>query len=63
MNWRATTALELCLSMRRFAQSAGGVAGVSGVVKDPSGSAVPNAVVISTGTQGNVRAVHKGPKL
>jgi len=58
MNWKATTAIALCLSMRLFAQSAGGVAGISGVVKDPSGSAVPNAkVVISSAAQGTVRTV------
>ncbi|MGP8245136.1 MAG: TonB-dependent receptor domain-containing protein [Bryobacteraceae bacterium] len=58
MNWKATTAIALCFSACAFAQSAGGVAGISGVVKDPSGSAVPNAkVVISSGAQGNVRTV------
>jgi hypothetical protein len=63
MNWKATTAFVFCSSTRVFAQSAGGVAGISGVVKDPSGSAVPNAkVVISSGTQGNVRTVPRGPQ-
>jgi outer membrane receptor protein involved in Fe transport len=41
-----------------WAQSAGGVAGIAGVVKDPSGAAVPNAkVVISTASQGDLRTV------
>jgi hypothetical protein len=31
-----------------FAQSAGGLAGISGVVRDPSGSAVPNAKIAIT---------------
>ena len=45
--------LALCLSSPGFAQSSGGVAGISGVVRDASGSAVPNArVVISTKGQG-----------
>jgi outer membrane receptor protein involved in Fe transport len=41
-----------------WAQSAAGVAGISGVVHDASGAAVPNAkVVISSTAQGQVRAV------
>jgi hypothetical protein len=41
-----------------FAQSAGGVAGLSGEVKDPSGSVVPNAkVVISSESRGVVRTL------
>jgi hypothetical protein len=41
-----------------FAQSAGGVAGLSGEVKDPSGSSVPNAkVVISSASRGVVRTL------
>ena len=40
------------------AQSAGGVAGISGVVRDPSGATVPNAkVVISSKGQGTLRAM------
>jgi hypothetical protein len=58
MNWKTAAAIVLCFSTRVFAQSAGGVAGISGAVKDPSGSAVPNAkVVISSKTQGTVRTV------
>jgi hypothetical protein len=58
MNWKATTALGLFLSACALAQSVGGSAGISGVVKDPSGSAVPNAkVVISSTTQGTLRTI------
>src|ERR1039457_6939175 len=40
-----------------FAQ-AGGVAGISGVVRDPSGAVVPNAkVVISSAGQGTLRTL------
>ena len=57
MNWKATTVLALFTSACAFAQ-AGGVAGISGVVKDPSGSAVPNAKVeISTASRGAIRTV------
>ncbi|MFY9728270.1 MAG: TonB-dependent receptor [Bryobacteraceae bacterium] len=50
--------LALCLSSPGFAQSSGGVAGISGVVRDASGSAVPNArVVISTKGQGIARSL------
>ena len=58
MNWKATTVLALFLSACAYAQSAGGVAGISGVVKDPSGSAIPNAkVVISSASQGTLRTI------
>jgi outer membrane receptor protein involved in Fe transport len=58
MNWKATTGLFLFASACAFAQSAGGVAGISGTVKDPSGSAVPNAkVTISSASQGILRAI------
>ena len=41
-----------------FGQSSGGVAGISGIVKDPSGSAVPKAkVVISSDSRGEVRSL------
>jgi len=39
-----------------FAQAAGGLAGISGVVRDPSGSVVPNAKVeISSESRGTLR--------
>jgi Carboxypeptidase regulatory-like domain/TonB dependent receptor len=58
MNWTATALLTLALSTCAFAQSTGGVAGISGVVKDPSGAAVPNAkVVISSASQGTLRSI------
>jgi hypothetical protein len=51
-------ALFLCLPISVFAQSAGGVAGISGVVRDPSGSVVANAkVVISNAAQGEARSI------
>jgi hypothetical protein len=41
-----------------FGQAAGGVAGISGTVRDPSGAVVPNAkVVISSATQGQIRSL------
>src|SRR5438309_1641327 len=44
------------LSASVFAQSAGGLAGISGVVRDPSGSLVPNAkIAISNNTNGTTR--------
>ncbi len=50
--------LLLCLPASVFAQSAGGVAGLSGTVYDSSGAVVPNAkVVISSASQGQVRAI------
>jgi outer membrane receptor protein involved in Fe transport len=58
MNWKSITTLLLFLPASVFAQAAGGVAGISGTVHDPSGSAVPNAkVVISSASQGQVRSV------
>jgi hypothetical protein len=50
--------LLLFLSAAAFAQSAGGVAGITGVVRDPSGAVIPGAkVVISSGSQGTVRTL------
>ena len=58
MNFKAITLMVLGLSACAFAQSAGGVAGIAGEVKDPSGSAVPNAkVVISSASRGEVRSI------
>ncbi len=57
MNWKLFTPLVLCLSASALAQS-GGVAGIGGTVKDPSGSVVPNAkVIISRTAQGQVRSL------
>ncbi len=48
----------LFLSVPAFAQVAAGVAGISGVVRDPSGASVPNAkVVISRESQGTLRTL------
>ena len=58
MNWKSITALLLFLPASVFAQAAGGVAGISGTVRDASGAAVPNAkVVISSASQGQIRSV------
>src|SRR5215472_9126034 len=41
-----------------LAQNAGGVAGIAGVVRDPSESAIPNAkVVVSSASQGTIRTL------
>ncbi len=51
-------ALLLVFSASCFAQSAGGVAGISGVVRDSSGSSVPKAkVVISSASRGVERTL------
>jgi len=51
-------AFSLWLPSAGFAQSSGGVAGISGVVRDPSGAAVPKAkVVISSKSQGEIRSL------
>jgi hypothetical protein len=58
MSFKSLAALLLCVSSAVFAQSAGGVAGISGVVRDASGSSVPSAkVTISSEGQGNVRSL------
>ncbi len=58
MNWKSIAALLLFASTPLLAQSAGGVAGISGVVRDASGAVVPNAkVVISSAGQGEVRSL------
>ncbi len=50
--------LLLFLSAPMFAQNAGGVAGISGVVRDPSNATVPSAqVVISSVGQGTIRTL------
>jgi len=58
MNLKPLAALLLFACVPAFAQSAGGVAGLSGEVKDPSGSVVPSAkVVISTESRGVLRTL------
>src|SRR5579871_1612504 len=48
----------LLLAVPAFGQSAAGLAGISGVVSDPSGAAVPKAkVVISRQDQGDLRSL------
>jgi len=50
--------LWLFLSVPAFAQSAAGVAGITGVVRDPSSAPVPNAkVVVSREDQGPLRTL------
>src|ERR1700733_2001435 len=50
--------LLFCLPASVLAQSAGGVAGISGVVHDSSGAVLQNAmVVISSASQGQVRSL------
>jgi len=56
MQWKLVAPLVLFMCAPAFGQS--GNAGISGVVKDPSGSVVPNAkVVISSTSQGEVRSI------
>ncbi|HTX38683.1 MAG TPA: TonB-dependent receptor [Bryobacteraceae bacterium] len=58
MNLKSLAALFVLACAPVFGQSAGGVAGISGVVRDASGSSVPNAkVVISSTGQGEVRSL------
>jgi Carboxypeptidase regulatory-like domain len=50
--------LLLCLPASVLAQSAAGVAGISGTVHDSSGAVLQNAmVVISSASQGQVRSL------
>jgi outer membrane receptor protein involved in Fe transport len=58
MNFKFVTALLLLSAPTLFGQAAGGVAGISGTVRDASGSAVPNAkVAISSASQGEIRSI------
>jgi len=58
MNSKPLAALLLFAWVPLYAQSAGGVAGIAGVVRDASGAVVPNAkVVISSAGQGEVRSL------
>ena len=57
MNVKCFSAAMVLAAASLYAQSAG-VAGISGVVKDPSGAVVPNAkVVISRESQGTIRTL------
>jgi outer membrane receptor protein involved in Fe transport len=57
MQWKLVAPLVAFLCAPAFAQS-GGVATISGIVHDPSGSVIPNAkVVISSAAQGQVRSI------
>src|SRR5450755_3236408 len=50
--------LLVVLAASALAQSAGGLAGIGGVVRDPSGSLVPNAtVVVSNESNGTARTL------
>src|SRR5579883_1974667 len=50
--------LFVCVATSAFAQTAAGVAAISGTVRDATGSAVPNAkVVISNASQGQIRSI------
>lgn len=58
MNLKPVAALLLFACVLVFAQSAGGVAGISGVVRDASGAVVRNRkVVISSAGQGVARSL------
>jgi outer membrane receptor protein involved in Fe transport len=58
MNWKSIATLLLMVYAPVFAQSGGGAASISGVVRDPSGALVPSAkVVIASAAQGVVRTV------
>src|SRR4029077_10495955 len=55
---RLIASLLVFVSAPAFAQSAAGLAGISGVVRDSSGAVVPNAkVVIASDSQGTIRTV------
>src|ERR1700693_1460710 len=56
MRFCLAVSILLLSSTLAFAQAAGGVAGISGIVRDSSGAVVPNAkVVVSNDAQGLVR--------
>ncbi|HVY94022.1 MAG TPA: carboxypeptidase regulatory-like domain-containing protein, partial [Bryobacteraceae bacterium] len=58
MNLKSLVTIYLLASASLFAQSAAGVAGISGTLRDPSGARVPNGkVVITSASQGEVRTV------
>jgi hypothetical protein len=58
MQLKVALTLLVCISSA-FGQASAGLAGISGVVRDPSGAVVPGArVVISSDTQGALRTVN-----
>jgi len=58
MNLRSLVTVYLLASASLFGQSAAGVAGISGTLRDPSGAPVPNGkIVITSSAQGEVRSV------
>ncbi len=58
MNLKSILSIYLLASASLFAQSAAGVAGISGTLRDPSGAPVPNGkVVISSASQGQIRSI------
>ena len=58
MNLKFPVTVYLLASASLFAQSAAGVAGISGTLRDPSSAPVPNGkIVITSSTQGAVRSV------
>ncbi|HTS75204.1 MAG TPA: TonB-dependent receptor [Bryobacteraceae bacterium] len=58
LNLYTLVVLMAVLTLQVVAQQAGGVAGISGIVKDSSGSTVPNAkVVISSNARGTERTL------
>jgi len=58
MKVKFSAPIFLLLAAPVFAQSTAGLAGISGVVRDPSGASVPNAkVVVSSASQGTLRSL------
>lgn len=58
MKFKAVATIFLCFAVSLFGQSAAGVAGIGGVVRDASGAVVPGAqVVIASAAQGTVRSI------
>jgi outer membrane receptor protein involved in Fe transport len=58
MRFTCVASLLLSLSALASAQSAGGVAGISGVVRDQTGAVIPSAkVTISSDALGNIRSL------
>ncbi len=56
--WKIVASLLLCLPVSILAQSAGGVAGIAGTVRDSTGAVVPNVkVTIASASQGDIRSI------